>query len=42
MLADASGRVVLANAAAKAILDARDGVFLCDGRLAVAGNPDAL
>src|SRR3984893_18608956 len=42
MLADASGRVVLANAAAKAMLDARDGIFLCDGRLAVAGSPDAL
>ncbi|MGH6867501.1 MAG: helix-turn-helix transcriptional regulator [Methylocella sp.] len=42
LLTDASGRVVLANAAAKAMLDARDGVFLCDGRLAVAGSPDAL
>jgi DNA-binding CsgD family transcriptional regulator len=42
MLADASGRVVLANAAAKAMLDARDGMFLCDGHLAVAGSPDAL
>ncbi|MGH6838455.1 MAG: helix-turn-helix transcriptional regulator [Methylocella sp.] len=42
LLADASGRVVLANAAAKAMLDARDGIFLCDGRLAVAGSPDAL
>jgi DNA-binding CsgD family transcriptional regulator len=42
MLADASGRVVLANAVAKAMLDARDGIFLCDGRLAVAGGPDAL
>jgi DNA-binding CsgD family transcriptional regulator len=42
ILADASGRVVLANAIAKAILDARDGILLCDGRLAVAGNPDAL
>jgi DNA-binding CsgD family transcriptional regulator len=42
MLADASGRVVLANAVAKATLDARDGIFLCDGRLAVAGSPDAL
>jgi DNA-binding CsgD family transcriptional regulator len=42
LLADASGRVVLANAAAKAMLDARDGIFLCDGRLAVAGGPDAL
>jgi DNA-binding CsgD family transcriptional regulator len=42
MLADASGRVVLANAVAKAMLDARDGIFLYDGCLAVAGNPDAL
>jgi hypothetical protein len=42
MLVDASGRVVLANAAAKAMLDARDGMFLCDGHLAVAGSPDAL
>jgi DNA-binding CsgD family transcriptional regulator len=42
MLADASGRVVLANAAAKAMLDARDGMFLCDRHLAVAGSPNAL
>jgi|GEM_PF-427956 len=42
MLADASGRVVLANAVAKAMLDTRDGIFLCDGRLAVAGSLDAL
>ena len=42
ILADASGRVVLANAVAKAMLDARDGIFLCDGRLAVTGSPDAL
>jgi DNA-binding CsgD family transcriptional regulator len=42
LLVDASDRVVLANAAAKAALDARDGIFLCDGRLAVAGSPDAL
>ena len=42
MLADVSGRVVLANAVAKAMLDARDGIFLCDGCLAVAGSPDAL
>jgi len=42
MLADASGRVVLANAVAKAMLDARDGIFLCDGHLTVAGSPDAL
>ena len=42
ILADASGKVVLANAVAKAMLDARDGIFLCDGHLAVAGSPDAL
>jgi DNA-binding CsgD family transcriptional regulator len=42
LLIDASGRVVLANAAAKAMLDARDGIFFCDGCLAVAGCPDAL
>jgi hypothetical protein len=40
--ADASWRVVLANAVAKAMLNVRDGIFLCDGRLAVAGSPDAL
>ncbi|MGH6936449.1 MAG: helix-turn-helix transcriptional regulator [Methylocella sp.] len=39
---DASGRIVLANAAAKAMLDTRDGISLCDGHLAVAGSPDAL
>jgi DNA-binding CsgD family transcriptional regulator len=42
MLADAAGRVVLANAVAIAMLDARDGIFLCDGHLTVAGSPDAL
>ena len=42
MLADASGRVVLANAVAKAMLDARDGIFLCDGRVTAASSPDAL
>src|ERR1700730_13289592 len=42
MLADASGRVVLANAVAKAMLDARDGIFLREGHLTVAGSPDAL
>jgi DNA-binding CsgD family transcriptional regulator len=42
LLVDASARVVLANATAKAMLDARDGIFLCDGRLAAAGSPDAL
>src|SRR6202040_2200795 len=42
MLAARSGRVVLANAVAKAILDAHDGIFLCNGRLAVAGGADAL
>jgi DNA-binding CsgD family transcriptional regulator len=42
LLADASARVVRANRAAKAILDARDGIFLCDGRLTVTGTSDAL
>jgi DNA-binding CsgD family transcriptional regulator len=42
MLADASGRVVLANAVAKAMLDAHDGIFLCDGRVTAASSPDAL
>jgi DNA-binding CsgD family transcriptional regulator len=42
LLVDASERVVLANAAAKAMLDAHNGIFLCNGRLAVAGRPDAL
>src|ERR1700730_9944264 len=42
MLADASGKVVLANAVAKAMLDARDGIFLCEGHLTVASSPDAL
>jgi DNA-binding CsgD family transcriptional regulator len=42
LLADASARVVLANASAKAMLDARDGIFLCDGRLSTADSPDAL
>jgi DNA-binding CsgD family transcriptional regulator len=42
LLTDTMGRVVLANAVAKAMLDARDGIFLCDGRLAVAGRPDAM
>jgi DNA-binding CsgD family transcriptional regulator len=42
MLADAWARVVIANAAAKSMLDARDGIFLRDGRLCVNGSPDAL
>src|SRR5208337_2828602 len=42
LLVDARGRVVLANAAAKAVLDARDGIFLNKGRLAITGSPDAL
>jgi len=42
LLVDASARVVVANAAAKATLDARDGIFLRDGRLAVTGSLDAL
>ncbi|MDQ6703299.1 MAG: helix-turn-helix transcriptional regulator [Pseudomonadota bacterium] len=42
LLVDASARVVVTNAAAKPMLDARDGIFLRDGRLAVAGSLDAL
>lgn len=42
ILADARARVVIANRAAKAYLDARDGVFLCEGRLTVNGTADAL
>ncbi|MGH6812095.1 MAG: helix-turn-helix transcriptional regulator [Methylocella sp.] len=42
LLVDASARVVVANTAAKARLDARDGIILRDGRLAVTGSPDAL
>ena len=38
LLADTSGRVVRANAAAKAMLDDRDGIFLDNGRLAAAGS----
>ena len=37
LFADASARVVLTNAAAKAMLDTRDGLFLENGRLAAAG-----
>jgi len=40
MLADARGRVAAANALAKEMLDAREGLFLCDGRLACAGRGD--
>jgi DNA-binding CsgD family transcriptional regulator len=42
MLVDPWGRVVLANAAAKRMLDARDGIILDDGRLTVSSAPDAL
>jgi DNA-binding CsgD family transcriptional regulator len=42
MLVDAFGRVVLANAAAKRMLDAHDGIILYNGRLTVSGAPDAL
>ena len=38
LLADASGRVVRANAAAKAMLDDGTGIFLDNGRLAAAGS----
>jgi DNA-binding CsgD family transcriptional regulator len=38
LLADASGRVVRANAAAKAMLDDGSGIFLDNGRLAAAGS----
>ena len=42
LLADASGRVVRANAAAKAMLDEGRGIILDKGRLAAAGCPDLL
>jgi DNA-binding CsgD family transcriptional regulator len=42
LLADAWARVVLANSAAKIMLDARDGIFLSKGRLAANGISDAL
>jgi DNA-binding CsgD family transcriptional regulator len=42
MLVDVWGRVVLANAAAKQMLDARDGIVLHNGRLMVPSAPDAL
>ena len=42
LLADASGRVVRANAAAKAMLDEGNGILLDKGRLAAAGCPDLL
>jgi len=41
-LAAASARVVFANAAAKAFLDAGDGMLLRDGRLATADGSDVL
>ena len=42
LLADASGRVVRANAAAKAMLDEGSGIILDKGRLAAAGCRDIL
>jgi len=42
LLADALGRVVRANAAAKAMLDKGSGIILDKGRLAAAGCPDLL
>ena len=42
LLADASGRVVHANAAAKAMLDGGSGIILDKGRLAASGCPDIL
>src|SRR5208283_210124 len=42
LLADALGRVVRANAAAKAMLDKGNGIILDKGRLAAAGCPDLL
>jgi DNA-binding CsgD family transcriptional regulator len=42
LLVDASGRVVRANAAAKAMLDDRGGIFLDKGRLAAAAGSDIL
>ena len=42
LLADVSGRVVRANAAAKAMLDDRGGIFLDKGRLAAVGCPHTL
>ena len=42
LLADASARVVLANAGARAMLDAGDGILLRDGRLAAAGDSHVL
>jgi len=42
LLADAWGRVVRANAAAKAMFDKGSGIILDKGRLAAAGCPDLL
>lgn len=42
LLADSTARVVLANAAAKAMLDAGHGITLCNGRLAAASGPHIL
>jgi DNA-binding CsgD family transcriptional regulator len=42
MLVDVRGRVAAANAVAKEMLDAREGLFLCQGRLAFCGSGDIL
>jgi DNA-binding CsgD family transcriptional regulator len=42
LLVDASARVVVANSTAKAMLESRDGIFLCNGRLEVNGSAGAL
>jgi PAS domain-containing protein len=42
LLTDANARVVRANGAGKSMLDAKDAIYLCDGRLTVCGAPDAL
>ncbi len=42
MLVDAFGRVVLANAAAKRMLDTREGIIFYKGRLTISGAPEAL
>jgi len=42
LLTDANARVIRANTAGKLLLDAKDAVYLCDGRLTLSGAPDAL
>jgi DNA-binding CsgD family transcriptional regulator len=42
IIVDAAGRVVIANSAAKAMLDAHDGIYLDNGRLAIAGYANAM